>query len=145
MNVQENLFNAGVAPIMVNIAKNHKNNSESVIKANLGAIFELASYESTQNEFINNGLIDTLFDILDDYYNNQEIANKCFEILMILANNEEGKDILVQKINVLKELNSPIYLAIYSYVYNLAQTTQLSDTLSDNETDNEYISLESGA
>jgi hypothetical protein len=140
MNTQENLFNAGVAPIMLNIAKNHKNNPESLIKANLEAISELALYESTRNEFINNGLIDTLFDILDDYYNNEEIANKCFEILMILGNNEEGKDILLQKINLLKEINSPIYLVIYGYVYNLVQATQLSEALSDNETDNEYIS-----
>jgi hypothetical protein len=135
MNVQENLFNTGVSPIMLNIAKNHKNNPESLIKVNLEAISELALYESTKNEFINNGLIDTLFDILEDYYNNQEIANKCFDILMILSNNEEGKDILLQKTNILKELNSPIYLAIYNYVYNLIQTIEILD----NEIDNKNI------
>ena len=139
MNVQENLFNTGVSPIMLNIAKNHKNNPESLIKVNLEAISELALYESTKNEFINNGLIDTLFDILEDYYNNQEIANKCFDILMILSNNEEGKDILLQKTNILKELNSPIYLAIYNYVYNLIQTIEILDNEIDNEIDNKNI------
>jgi hypothetical protein len=135
MNSQYNLFNTGVVPILLEIAQNHKNNDILIVKSNLEAIAVVSVYEPSRNQFISIGLINVLFDIIDDYYDdNEEITNKCFEILMILGSNSEGQTILMQKINNLRQLESPIFLAIYSYITNLAS----EESLSNNELEDTY-------
>lgn len=128
MNNREDLFNSGVVPILLEIAQNHKNNNILIVKSNLEAIAAVSVHEASRNQFIRIGLINILFDIVADYYNdNEEITNKCFEILMILGSNSEGQTILMQKINSLRQLESPIFLVIYSYITNLASEESLSD------------------
>jgi hypothetical protein len=114
MNIQESLFNNSVVPILLEIAQNHKNNDILIVKSNLEAIIAISVHEASRIQFVSIGLINILFDIIADYYNNnEEITNKCFEILMILGSNSEGQTILMQKINNLRQLESPIFLSIY--------------------------------
>ena len=89
MNTIEDLRNSDAHSFVLNTLKYHLTNQD-VLNVGISAIFALASDEETRQLLIEEEGCETVLEIINSHFSNNDIMNNCCKILIWFLNNEEG-------------------------------------------------------